>query len=244
MGGHAVVRRALEDGDLRRLLGDLRDRLDGGRAGADHGHPLAREVHALVRPAARMVGGPLEVRLSGEVRLVGHRQAARGHDAEPGGDGLARVGGHRPAAGALVEMRRDHPGVEGDVPPQVEPVGHMVQVAQQLRLGGVALAPLPFVLQFLGEGIGIFLALDIHPGPGIAVPVPGAADPVAGLPGMGGQPHAPELVQEIEARKAGADNGNVEFGRVGHGVSRSVCCSGCCRRLARGRAVRYPCFRG
>src|ERR1035441_8516609 len=52
----------------------------------------------------------------------------------------------------------------------------MVGVFQNLGLRRVTFAPVPFLLQFVGERIGILHALDIAARPGITVPVPGAAD--------------------------------------------------------------------
>ena len=52
VGRDREVRRSLEHGELSGLLGDDRDRLDARRPGADDGHPLAREVDALVGPPA------------------------------------------------------------------------------------------------------------------------------------------------------------------------------------------------
>ena len=49
------VRPALEDGEMGRGLGDLRDELDGGGAGADHRDPLALEADRL-GPAPGVVG--------------------------------------------------------------------------------------------------------------------------------------------------------------------------------------------
>ena len=63
--------------------------------------------------------------------------------------------------------------------PQVEAVGNMVGIFQDLRLRRVAFAPVPFLLQFIGERIGILHALDVAARAGIPVPVPGAADAAA-----------------------------------------------------------------
>ena len=49
-GGDAVVRGALENGQVRRAAGDHRSRLDSGRAGADHADALAGKIDALMRP--------------------------------------------------------------------------------------------------------------------------------------------------------------------------------------------------
>ena len=77
----------------------------------------------------------------------------------------------------LIEVRRLHPGLELDVATQVEAIRHVVGVAKDLRLTSVALAPLPLLLQLLVEAIRVLHALDVAAGPGVAVPVPGAADP-------------------------------------------------------------------
>jgi hypothetical protein len=72
-------------------------------------------------------------------------------------------------------------GLELDVAAQVETVGDVVGVAQDLGLGGVTLRPLPFLLQFGRELVGILDAFDVAARAGIAVPVPGAAEVLAGL---------------------------------------------------------------
>ena len=77
-----------------------------------------------------------------------------------------------------------------DVAAQVEAVGHVVGVAQELGLGGVALAPLPLLLQRLVELVGVLHALHVAARTGIAVPVPGAADAAAGLEHARGEAHA------------------------------------------------------
>ena len=67
-GRKGEVGSPLEDGDLGRLLGDQRDGLDGRRTGADHGHPLAGEVDALMGPKAGQVGLAPEAVSAGNVR--------------------------------------------------------------------------------------------------------------------------------------------------------------------------------
>src|SRR5215472_2312376 len=49
------VRATLEDGKLLRLLGDLRDCLDGSGPGADDTDTLASEVHRCVWPTCRVI---------------------------------------------------------------------------------------------------------------------------------------------------------------------------------------------
>ena len=54
-GRYSVVRRALEDEEVLRLLGDERDRLNCRRAGADDADALAGEVDLLMRPATGVI---------------------------------------------------------------------------------------------------------------------------------------------------------------------------------------------
>ena len=134
-----------------------------------------------------------------------------------------------PASGALVERRRGHPRAEPDVAPQVVPIRDMVGVAQDLRLGGVALAPLPFLLQRAVELERVLHALDVAACAGIAVPVPGAADPVGLLVHAGGEPQPAQPVQQVEAREACPDDGHVQgfvtFRRLGPEIGSDHGCS-------------------
>ena len=178
VGRDRIARRALEDGEVRGLLGDQRDRLDRRRSGADHRDALAGEVDAAVRPAPGVIGLARERVAAREVGHVRGRQAARRHDQEARGDAPA-IGLDRPAALGVAPVRGAHARVELDVAAQIEAVGDVLDVAQDLGLGRVALAPLPFLLELLRELIGVFEALDVAARAGIAVPVPGAADPAA-----------------------------------------------------------------
>ena len=210
MRRHAVIRGALEDVDVTRLRGDHRDRLDRGRPRADHADGLAGEVHRLMRPAARVIGRPLEALLAFELRLVRQGQTARRHDAVAGGDHVALVGPHRPSGRRPIERRLNDAGVEVDIPAQVISVGDVVGVFQEFGLRRVALRPLPFPLQRFVEGEGVFLALDIDPRARIAVPEPGAADARARLDDTCGEAKAPQAMQHVEAGKACADNDGVK----------------------------------
>ena len=57
----------------------------------------------------------------------------------------------------------------------------MIEVPEDLGLAGVALAPLPFLLELIGELVGVLHALDIAAGTRIAVPVPGPSHAAARL---------------------------------------------------------------
>ena len=57
-------------------------------------------------------------------------------------------------------------GVELDVAPEVEAVGDMVDVPEDLGLGRIPLAPVPFLLELGREGVRVLEALDVAAGPG------------------------------------------------------------------------------
>src|SRR5271165_1075243 len=85
----------------------------------------------------------------------------------------------------------------------------MVGIFQDLRLRRVALAPVPFLLQLVGKGVGILHALDIAARAGIAVPVPGAADAAALLKDPHRETKAAQAVQHVHPGKARADHDDV-----------------------------------
>jgi len=216
VGRDGVVRGPLEHRQVVGLPGDDRDRLDGRRAGADDPDPHAGEVHAAVRPLAGVVGRAPETVAAGEVGGVRGRQAAGRHHAPGRGHPVAGLGLQHPAPPRLVEDGGGHPGVEADVPAEVEAVGDVLGVAQDLGLRGVFLAPCPLLLEFLVELVGVLDALDVAPGPRIAVPVPGPADPAAGLEHRHRQAHAAQPVQHVHAGEAGPDDHHVGIA-IGHG---------------------------
>ena len=128
---------------------------------------------------------------------------------------------------ALVEGRRGDAGVEQDVPAQVETVGDVVGVAQDLRLRRVFLRPVPLLVELFGERERILHALDVATRAGIAVPVPGAADTPAGLIDPRGEAEPAKAVQHVHSGKAGADDdgieGRADFRRTLRLVLRAAC---------------------
>ena len=242
-GGNAEIRGALKHRELAGLLGDHRHRLDRRRSGADHADAQAGEIDRLVRPVAGVVDLALEV---GEALDVGHpriRQAAGGeHDDICAVTVLPSEVVDRPAGGRSRRTPPGRPGYRAAISrPQIEAVGDVVGVFQDLRLRRVALAPVPFLLQFVRERIGILHALDVAARAGIAVPVPGAADIAALLidPDRQSQPAQP--VQHVHSGKTGADHDDiVDLRRRRTGfcrkwiarrtsVSRSLGSFSCCR---------------
>ncbi len=222
-GRHRIVGRALEHGQRPGLLGDQGDRLDGRRARADHADLEPGEVDAFLGPFAGVPDRSLEIGHARERRLVGRRQATHRHQAEARLDPITPTSVHflgldDPARALLVEGRRRHARGEPDVAAQVEAVGDVVGVGQDLGLRRVLLGPGPFLVELGREGIGILQALHVAARAGIAVPVPGAADPVARLEGDGAEPHLAQAVQGIEPAETGADDDGVDRGggRRGH----------------------------
>jgi hypothetical protein len=209
----------LEDDEVRRLLGDLRDRLHPGGAGADHRDPLAAEVHRLVRPRpgvvalARVVGEPRE------------RWQVRGRDAADRRDEVARrggapvVGGDLPAVVRLVVHGPGDGRAELDVAAQVHLVGDEVEVVEDLRLAREALAPRPLVEDLRREVVAehVVDALAVAAGARVAVPVPGAPHAVAALEHLHRHVELPQVMQHGEAAEARPHHDGVEI--RGHGAT-------------------------
>ena len=97
-----------------------------------------------------------------------------------------------------------------DVPAQVEAVGDVIGVVENLRLRRVFLRPVPLLVEFFRERERILHALDVAARAGIAVPVPGAADAATGLIDPRGEAESAQAVQHVHAGEAGADDDGVE----------------------------------
>src|SRR5882762_8101234 len=117
---------------------------------------------------------------------------------------------HRPTRACLVENRGMDACVEGDQTAEVKPLGDMVRVAENFRLRGQQLAPLPVLLQLLREAERILHALDIAAGAGIAIPVPGAADAAPRLEGAHVKTELAQAMQQVKAGEAGTDDEDVD----------------------------------
>jgi hypothetical protein len=102
---------------------------------------------------------------------------------------LAGTDFQNPAALGLVENGRMHWRIELNVAAQVEAVGDVVGVTQDLRLRRIALGPNPLLLQLLGKLVGILHALYVAARAWVAVPIPGAADAASGLEDTHGKAH-------------------------------------------------------
>src|SRR5215467_6172943 len=131
------------------LLGDDRDELDGGGAGADYRYALAAEIDFLLGPP----GGVIRLAPEGVDTLkrgnVARRQDSYRGDQELRAHALTILELDLPSVGALVVHCRSDVRVELDVAAQIEPVGHVIQVTLVLRLTGKVLLPVPFLEEFL-----------------------------------------------------------------------------------------------
>src|SRR3984893_5249465 len=208
---NAVIRRPLEHRDLRGFLGDDGYPLYGRGARADHGDAPTHEAHRLMRPFASVEGSAFKGLDTGKIGHASRREAAGRHHNVAGNDSLAGARMHPPTCAGLVEDRGVDARVEGYEAAEVKPVGDMVRIAENFRLRGKQLAPLPVPLQFLREAERILHALDVATGAGIAVPVPGAANTATGLKGAHGKTELAEAMQQIKAGEASTDDEDVDL---------------------------------
>jgi hypothetical protein len=144
-----ILRRTLEHRQVRRLAGDLGNRLHPRGAGPDHADALAREGDGLLRPAAGVValaGEGVEPRDVGRVR---RREGADRADQKLGRDARARAGPDRPALRRLVVAGVAHPGLELNVAAQGEPVGDVLEISEHRRLIRLGLGPVPLPHELL-----------------------------------------------------------------------------------------------
>ncbi len=97
----------------------------------------------------------------------------------------------------LVVDRRADARIELDILAQIELIGDIVEVALVLRLAGEVLFPVPFLQQFLREGVAVGFTLGIEAAPWVAVPIPGTAYAPSVLKDPHRKLHLPQTVQLI-----------------------------------------------
>ena len=140
-------------------------------------------------------------------------RAADGGDNEARRDDVALVGAHGPQLGVVIEDDFDDALAELDVGLEVEALGAVLEVAQDLVLLRIALGPVPFLQQVLVERVTVDVAVGIAARAGIAIPVPGAADAVAGLEHGDVQVKlVAQRMQHVHAGEPGADDDGIEVG--------------------------------
>ena len=225
-GGHGELGRALEDREAAGLPGDDRNRLHAAGAGAYDRHAFSRKVDGVVRPGAGVVPVALEGLQPLDPGDVARGYAADAGDEVPGGYPVAVVGLDLPQVGFLPEGGGRDAGVELDVATQVEAVGDVVEVGEDLRLLGVFAAPAPVLEQLLREREAVDVALGVAAGAGIAVPVPGAADAAAGFVDLDGEAHhVPQTPQHPHTREAGSDYYGIEVSAISSSQPSDCLCS-------------------
>ena len=217
----AVVRRALEDGEVIGLRGDRRCGLDAARARADQPDALPGEVDAIARPRCGEVDVTVEAVEPGDVRRDRCRQASdRGHE-KARRHRVVAVGADLPAVRRVVERGRGDAGGELDVASEIEAIGDVVEVPLDLGLLRVTTRPLPLLRKLRGERVAVVVTLGVAPRAGIAIPVPRAADTVAGLEDADAQVQVvTELVERVETGEARADHDHVEVRLIIHRADR------------------------
>ena len=160
-----------------------------------------------------------------ELRHVGRRQRAHRGDQEACRDLVALVGVNHPQIALFVECTAGHPRAECDVALEVVALRHMLEVAQDLGLSGIALGPLPVLQQLLVPGEAVDIRIGIAAGTGIAVPVPRTADAVARLEDAHLQAQrVAQRLQHVEPGKPRADHDGIEIaGCVSHAFLQRCC---------------------
>src|SRR5690242_17305846 len=122
-------------------------------------------------------------------------------------------------------LERGSDGVDTEpiVAPQIEAVGDVSQVSQDLRLGGEAFGPLPALLQSFVERVGIVHTFDVAARARVAVPVPGAAHVGSGLDRGHREARRGGPVHGVEPGEPGADDDDIAD--LGHDTA--LWCAGC-----------------
>jgi hypothetical protein len=203
----------LEHGQVFGLLCDLRNRLDRGRTGANDSDPLGGEVDTVMRPLAGVVALALECLQALERRHVGGGKRADGSNDKAGGDNVALFGADCPKFVDVVEDGLDDAFAKLNVGLEVEAFSAVIEIAQNLVLLGIALGPVPLLRQVLVERIAVDLTVGIATCAWIAIPVPGAADPVAGLEHCHVEVElVAQRMQHVHAGKPGTDDDSIEAG--------------------------------
>jgi hypothetical protein len=116
-----------------------------------------------------------------------------------------------PVVLGFVEDGRMHTGVELDFAAQVEAVGDVVGVAQDLGLRRIPLGPNPLLLQLIRELVGVLHAFHVAARAGVAVPIPGAANAASGLENAHGKARPAEAMQHVHAGEASSDDHRIEY---------------------------------
>ena len=220
MQRRAPIGRPLKDREGANLRSNGLDHLHTGRPRANHRHALAREAHGFMWPAIGMEGLASKAFNARDARQRISGKRAKGGDQEAAVMLSARIQRHCPALRGFIEMRAHDAAIELDMAAQIEPVCHVLQIAQCFGLRGEMLAPAPFLQQLIGKGIAVGVAFRIKPRAGVAIPIPGAAQIAAGLEHLDAIAKLPQAIELVKARNAGADDDHIGLGQGRAGVCR------------------------
>ena len=212
VGGRGDPRgRPLEHRQLADDRGDLGDQLHRARAGADHGHALAREIDRRI-PAGRMERRTGEAVAALDVRVPRLVELTHGADDRVGNERLLGTVGppdvHRPRQVVVRPLGGQHLGRELDVLANAEDIGALLEVLVQHVLRREVERP----VVPLRERVAVVVVRVVDATPRIRVLPPGAAD--AGVLVDDHERHA-RLLQPPggdQARHAGADDQDAEVG--------------------------------
>ena len=208
---HHPGRGPLEDRDLRGHLPHLWHELDGRRARADHRHPVAPQVGAVI-PAGRMEAfapEALQARNLGPFRI--DQRAVTGD--QHAGAVLSPAGPDAPEGRLVVPAGLLNLMAEADMGRHAVLLCGALQVRQDLRLAGVAVRPVGVGR----EREGVQIAPDVAGAAGVGVVAPGASYLACPLEQYEIVRAAlPEPDRHPQAREARAENGDLNMLHLGH----------------------------
>jgi len=218
LAGRNLSRRALEDDQRLRILGELRNSLHACGTGSDDGHTLVVQpgqipgdvtARVLIVPAARVeavAGELLEPRDAGQLGAA--EQTALGRD-EPGTEHIAAVGAYRPPRRVLVPLHLGDPRLEQGVLVQAELRAEGLGVGEDLAAAGV---PLRRDVTGLFEVRQVDVRLDVAAHTRVTVPVPSTAEIACDIEDFEVRDtDLLELDAGTDAHEAGADDEHVEI---------------------------------
>ena len=212
VGRDREVRGALEHDKLPRLPGDERNRLDAEE-------PVPMTATRLPVKSTRSWGQRLVKYTSPANRSMPSMSTSLGIDRQP-----VAITKNRQVMSSSRSVRTCHndrrvipsgscdSGAELDVAAEVELVGDVVQVAQDLRLRGVLLRPLPIAVPFRVEAVHVVDAGYVDTRARVPIPVPRATEIAGRVENAHGVTLASEAIDRVEPREPRADDNDVHIG--------------------------------
>ncbi len=150
-----------------------------------------------------------------------------------------------PATGILFPGDGLDPGSKSDVLAKIEAIRDMIGVPAYLPLRRHDLAPVPLLLEFFAETVGVLDGGHIASRARVPVPVPRATDIVGRFQNADRMSRPAKPVQRIHPRKPGPDDNHVKFLTGSHSpiipcrkrrqIMPRIC--ECCRQLSAGRPL-------